>query len=189
MFKEDWVSRHLADTNLVSENQPFKTLNFLTMHTNILDNKALKLSIQNPQFSCHFIIRPRALSHCSQWKDWHYLSSSGLSWQSIHVIILIFTQFFYIRANLLQSCLTLYNTMECGPPSSSVNGIYHTRILEWVAVSFFRGSSQPRDRTGISYVSCKSRQVLHHLCYWWSSFYICGLLIMWGLGFPWWLRR
>ena len=43
--------------------------------------------------------------------------------------------------------------MECSPPGSSVRGISQTRILEWVAISFFRGSSQPRDPTRVSYIA------------------------------------
>ena len=37
--------------------------------------------------------------------------------------------------------------MDCSPLGSSVHGISQARILEWVAISFFRGSSQARDRT------------------------------------------
>ena len=47
-------------------------------------------------------------------------------------------------------------------------GILQARILEWVAIPFSRGSSQPRDRTHISYVSCTGRRVLYqegHLTY------------------------
>ena len=56
----------------------------------------------------------------------------------------------------------------CGlysPLGSSVQGIFQARILEWVAVSFSRGSSGPRDRTHVSYVSCTSRHVLYHWCH------------------------
>ena len=42
--------------------------------------------------------------------------------------------------------------MDCSPPGSSVHGISQTRILEWVAISFSRASSQTRDPTGISYI-------------------------------------
>ena len=42
--------------------------------------------------------------------------------------------------------------MGCSPPSSFVHGISLTRILEWVAISFSRGSSQPRDRTRVSHI-------------------------------------
>ena len=37
--------------------------------------------------------------------------------------------------------------MDCSPPGSSVHEIFQTRILEWVAISFSKGSSRPRDRT------------------------------------------
>ena len=40
--------------------------------------------------------------------------------------------------------------MEYSPPGSSVHGIFQARMLEWVAISFSRGSSQPRDRTQVS---------------------------------------
>ena len=44
-----------------------------------------------------------------------------------------------------QSCLTLYDAMDCSPPGSSVCEIPQAGILEWVAIPFSRGSSQPRD--------------------------------------------
>ena len=50
-------------------------------------------------------------------------------------------------AKLLQSWTTLCNPMDCSLPGSSVNGILQARILEWVANSFSRGSSWPRDQT------------------------------------------
>ena len=49
-----------------------------------------------------------------------------------------------------QSCLTLCDSMDCSPPGSSVHGILQARIPEWVAISFSRGSSQPRDGTQAS---------------------------------------
>ena len=47
--------------------------------------------------------------------------------------------------------------MDCGPPGSSIQGILQAKILEWVAMPSSRGSSWPRDRTHISYVSCIGR--------------------------------
>ena len=44
--------------------------------------------------------------------------------------------------------------MDCSPPGFSVHGISQARILEWVAISFSRGSSQPRNQTHISCISC-----------------------------------
>ena len=45
-----------------------------------------------------------------------------------------------------QSQPALWDPIDCSPPGSSVHGILQARILEWVAVSFSRGSSPPRDR-------------------------------------------
>ena len=53
-----------------------------------------------------------------------------------------------------QSCLTLCNSMDHSPPGSSVHGILQARILEWVSISSSRGSSQPKDQTHFSCVSC-----------------------------------
>ena len=45
-----------------------------------------------------------------------------------------------------QSYLALCDPMDCSPPGSFVHGILQARVLEWVAIPFSRGSSQPRDR-------------------------------------------
>ena len=60
----------------------------------------------------------------------------------------------------LQSCPILCDPMDCSSPGSSVHEILQARILEWVVVPSFRGSSQPRDQTHLSYVSWIGRQVL-----------------------------
>ena len=49
-----------------------------------------------------------------------------------------------------QSCLTLGDPMYCGPPGSSTHVIFQARVLEWVAISFSRGSSWPRGGTWVS---------------------------------------
>ena len=46
-----------------------------------------------------------------------------------------------------ESCLTLCDPMDCSPPGSSIHGLLQERILEWVAISFSRGSSWRRDQT------------------------------------------
>ena len=51
--------------------------------------------------------------------------------------------------------------MDCSPPGSSVHGIFQARILEWVVISYFRGSFQPRDWTCICCLSCIDRQIYH----------------------------
>ena len=57
-----------------------------------------------------------------------------------------------MKVKVARSCPTLCDPRDCSPPDSSVHGILQTRILEWVAISFSRGSSQPRDQTWISYI-------------------------------------
>ena len=52
-----------------------------------------------------------------------------------------------------QSCSTICDHMDCSPPSSSANGVFQARILEWVAISFSRGSSQSRDWTQVSHIA------------------------------------
>ena len=92
--------------------------------------------------------------------------------------------------------------MGCSPPGSSVCGISQARILEWVAISYSRWSSQPRDWTHISYTG---RQILYHwatreahVCVVYASVCVCVcvrararmcvylamLCALWDLGFP-----
>ena len=49
-----------------------------------------------------------------------------------------------VKVFVAQSCMTLYNLMDCSLPGSSVREILQARILEWAAVPSSRGSSQPR---------------------------------------------
>ena len=57
------------------------------------------------------------------------------------------TDWMNMHAKLLQSCPALCHSMDCGP--ASVHGILQARILEWVAIPFYRGSSQPRNQTRV----------------------------------------
>ena len=56
------------------------------------------------------------------------------------------------ESEVSQSCPTLCDPMDCRLPGSSVHGIFRARVLEWVAISFSRGSSQPRDQTRVSHI-------------------------------------
>ena len=56
--------------------------------------------------------------------------------------------------------------MDCSPPGFSAHGILQARTLEWVSISFSRGSSQPRYQTPISCVSCIGRWILYHCATW-----------------------
>ena len=52
-------------------------------------------------------------------------------------------------SEVAHSCPTLCDPMDCSLPGSSVRGIFQAKILEWVAISFSRRSSQPRDWTQV----------------------------------------
>ena len=54
------------------------------------------------------------------------------------------------ESEVAQSCPTLCDPMDCSLPGSSVHGIFQAIVLEWIAISFSKGSSQPRDRTRVS---------------------------------------
>ena len=58
-----------------------------------------------------------------------------------------------------QSRLTLCDPMDCNLPGSSILGIIQARVLEWVAISFSRGSSPSRDWT---HISCIGRRIFYH---------------------------
>ena len=58
-----------------------------------------------------------------------------------------------IESEVAQSCPTLCDPMDCSLLGFSVHGIFQARILEWVAISFSRGSSQPKDRTQVSCIA------------------------------------
>ena len=77
---------------------------------------------------------------------WFYFVVFFLT-SDIRCLVHWFSNVFSKWVLVAQSCPTLCNPMDCSPPGSSVHGILQTRILEWVAISFSRGSSQPRDRT------------------------------------------
>ena len=69
-------------------------------------------------------------------------------------VLLIFCLEYILGENeVTQSCLTLCDPVNCSLPSSSIHGILQSRILEWVAIAFSRGSSQPRDQTQVSRVA------------------------------------
>ena len=59
----------------------------------------------------------------------------------------------------LQLCPALCNPMDCSLSASSIHGVFQERILEWVAISFSRGSSRFRDQTQVSHIADR----LHHL--------------------------
>ena len=68
--------------------------------------------------------------------DWSNLAAAAAEWMKVKVKSL----------NRVRLC----DSMDCSLPGSSVHGIFQAIVLEWIAISFFRGSSWPRDRTRVS---------------------------------------
>ena len=89
---------------------------------------------------------------CQQWEADLLHNSSPDFWR---------LQFSEMNINVVSmwTCLviqlssTLCNPMDYSPPGTSVHGILQARILEWVAMSFSRGSPQPRDQTQVSWIA------------------------------------
>ena len=105
---------------------------------------------------CHFLL---VLNKCLLGKhEWVKIIIVNIYW-----ILAIISSVLYSLACLIitktllcsitQSCSTLWDPIDCSLPDSSVHGISQARILEWVAISFSRGSSQPRNQTGVSCIA------------------------------------
>ena len=81
-------------------------------------------------------------------------------------IVLFFTLMSMLCHDVLKSCPSLWDPMDCSPPGSFVHGIFQTRILEWVIISYSRRSSQPRDPSRVSCVSCIGSYALYSWATW-----------------------
>ena len=56
------------------------------------------------------------------------------------------------KNEVTQSCMTLCDPMDCSLPGSPIHGTFQARVLEWIAISFSRGSSLPKDGTWVSHI-------------------------------------
>ena len=100
-----------------------------------------------------------AISMCQQgWKPW---TSSWRSKRCSMVFSVLQWKSLFKRSEVAQSCLTLCDPMDCNLPGSSLHGILRARVLEWVAISFSRGSSWPRDRTQVSRIPGRRLNLNH----------------------------
>ena len=94
-----------------------------------------------------------------------FTALSLIPWNNEEHIIRYLTEW-----KIFWSCPTLCNLMDCSLPGSSVHGISQARIPEWVAISFFRGSSQPRDRTQVSCIAGRFFTIWIRLPrFWWRK--------------------
>ena len=87
------------------------------------------------------------------------------------ILINLFPLTFYLELRLYcVQCAQLFATpWTVAHQGSSAHGIFQARILEWVAIFFFRGSSPPRDQTCVSSIFCIGMRVLYH-CTTWEAF-------------------
>ena len=76
------------------------------------------------------------------------------------ILIIVILSVCVCVCSVVQSHPTLCDLMNYSPPDSSVHGIFQARILEWVTISYSRGSSWPRDQSCIAWVSWIGRQTL-----------------------------
>ena len=87
-------------------------------------------------------------------KDYQFSSnfSSHIRWvcRAEHFLSGSLIYYLCLRVCVLTCVLTLCDPMDSSPPDSSVHGVFQARTLEWVAISFSREYSQPRDQTHIS---------------------------------------
>ena len=102
---------------------------------------------------------PTGHQHCFLLPHIHPFQISALSPWAFKILDFLFMILFmvfslniftYYRCLVTQSCQTPCDAMDFSPPSSSVHGIFQARILERVAISFFRRPSWPRDQTLVS---------------------------------------
>ena len=83
------------------------------------------------------------------------------------------------ESEFTQSCPTPCDPMECSPPWSYVHRVFQARVLEWVAISFSRKSSWPRDQTR---VSCTLGRRFYHLSHQGSPQYLNIFTIIYVLA-------
>ena len=73
-----------------------------------------------------------------------FLGSSLFLWAPWMKLFILSLYIWKVKVPVAYLCLALCESMDCSPPGSSVHGIFQARILEWVAIPFSKGSSQPR---------------------------------------------
>ena len=91
--------------------------------------------------------------------DW----PEDLLWGRWYRVVLYLATFSVLMSTMYPCACSLNHVllcdpMDCRPPGSSVHGISQARVLEWGAISFSSGSSQPRDQTQVPWGSCIGRR-------------------------------
>ena len=119
---------------------------------------------KNTGVGCHFLLQcmkvksesevaQSCLTLATPWTAAHQAPPSmGFSrqkyWREIN-------QKWPMLSEVAQSCPTLCDPVDCSLLGSSLHGTLQARILEWVAISFSKGASQPRDRSQVSHIAVR----------------------------------
>ena len=102
------------------------------------------------------------------YKDWYKIFKIKLHFMKIKFYeenkteIWVQVEVSFVVFLVTQSCPTLCDPVDCSPQGSSVHRIFQARILEWVAISCSKGSSQSRDWTFVSWVSWIAGRLFTH---------------------------
>ena len=124
-----------------------RVVNILFLHPWSLGNTMITLLGQKHNIPIHSDMVPCSFESLGHYYILHRCPSNPLS---IYISIDNIVVWRYWYRFVAKSCPTLSDPMDCSLPGYSVHGISQARILEWVSISFSRGSSQPRDQTCIS---------------------------------------
>ena len=87
--------------------------------------------------------RPRGQTHVTCVSRWILYCSA--TWEAHTKSMKVKSE-----SEVTQSCPTLWDPVDCNLPGSSIHGIFQAKVLEWVAISFHRRASRPRDWTWVS---------------------------------------
>ena len=168
-FFTDWTTReplHMHTSSFISIYIFIYLSIYLYINWELWVNTKPLISVQHHRFYCfsfdiyYFIFwhweTRLILSTCTSL----FVQSSISDHFQIYAIIFTFdmprilsTLMVCVCVLVAQLCLTLGKPMDCSPPGSSVHGMLQARIMEWVAISFSRGSSWSRDRTLVSCIA------------------------------------
>ena len=128
-----------------------------------LNHSSVKIQLQGR--GVRELVDPPKLSNiCSQGRSFSHCTCHCMTQEEPHCFVKSYKWKYlgdrtYVRSAVIiasieievtQSCQTLWDPMDCSLSDSSVDGIVQAGILEWIVISFSRGSSQPRDWTRVS---------------------------------------
>ena len=145
---------------------------FLT-HSPSTDPKSDGITSLNTQRSIQVTVK--TLFGKKNQKDWYKQERQNRNLKQRFWVI---TECMHAHCSIAHSWLTLCDPKDYSPPWSFVHGIFQARILEWVAFSYSRGSSQTRDWIQVSWVSCTVTWILYHWATLETQMHVCVYLYL-----------